>query len=410
MRTIIGWILTCTAIGIASGLAAIALSLVARLLANITIDHRWLIWLLPAAGACTVGLYRALRIDWGMSTNGVIQSARDSKRVTGRLAPAIFLGTSLTLTCAGSVGKEAAALQMGASLGSSIGRVVNKYCGACGSEGLFIYMGMAAAFSALMQAPLAATLFVLEITCAHISIKTIAPTLVCAFIGYGLTVITGVCPPWIGLVRTASLATSLWATLLITGACAIVGVIFCQCLRGLKTGETHVLRGSLIRVVIGSIAASLLGWILPGNLYMGTGETLMSAAFMGAVPLGAFAAKAALTLLALGCGLKGGEIMPVMSIGAALGCAIGVLVGVNPAGCASVGLIAMLAACTNAPLASALLGVEAFGPSLGLLYLLAAVCAYLATFKFGLYTSNLMTSYADIIASIRTRFSHKHPL
>ena len=75
----------------------------------------------------------------------------------------------------------------------------------------------------------------------------------------------------------------------------------------------------------------------------------MVAALHGEAAPWDFAGKFALTLLVLGCGFKGGEIMPVMCMGACLGCTLGHAMGADAGACAAVGLVAMLAAASNCP-------------------------------------------------------------
>ena len=41
------------------------------------------------------------------------------------MAPLIFISTVLTHLCGGSAGREGAALQMGGSIGSTIGRILH---------------------------------------------------------------------------------------------------------------------------------------------------------------------------------------------------------------------------------------------------------------------------------------------
>ena len=63
----------------------------------------------------------------------------------------------------------------------------------------------------------------------------------------------------------------------------------------------------------------------------------------------------------------------------------------------------MLSACTNAPLASALLGMEAFGVAMGPQFLLAALLAHLLTLYMGLYPANRMPSLRALLRSYRRR-------
>ena len=89
----------------------------------------------------------------------------------------------------------------------------------------------------------------------------------------------------------------------------------------------RVVRHRIGRPLIAAAAGGLLfagivlafGW----QAFEGTGMPLLRGALAGHAGGADFAVKAALTVLALGFGLKGGEIMPMFTVGALLGCALG---------------------------------------------------------------------------------------
>ncbi|MEE8715730.1 MAG: chloride channel protein [Coriobacteriales bacterium] len=404
------WLLLSALVGTVSGLAALALSLAVRGVGSLVSSWHWAVLGLPALGLATFALYRRLGVSWDLSTNSVIASARSGSPVPLRLAPAIFAGTLLSLLGGASVGKEGAALQMGGSLGSALGeralvRARGLLCDVGGIDrGVFARMGMAGAFASLMSAPVSATFFVLEVTCAPVRTVATPLVLVAAVMGWLTSAISGVRPPWLSLASSVPVVTSVGASVTVAMTCTVAALAFCMLLRLLR--GVH-LRGfpTWSRVAIGGVAVVLLTCLLGPNAQVGTGEALMAQAFTGQAPAWSFAVKMALTLLVLASGFKGGEIMPAMSIGAALGCQVGTLLGVDPAASAGVGLVAMLAGCTNAPIAAALLGVEAFGPSLAHLYALVALASYLLSFYTGLYPANFVGGFRALAASLRLRLA-----
>ena len=80
-------------------------------------------WAMPVAGFAAFGLYRLLRVDFSWSTARVVKAAREGEEVPLRLAFAIIAGTALTILGGGSVGKEAAALQMGVAASGPLRRL-----------------------------------------------------------------------------------------------------------------------------------------------------------------------------------------------------------------------------------------------------------------------------------------------
>ncbi|MFR1640058.1 MAG: chloride channel protein, partial [Eggerthellaceae bacterium] len=146
---------------------SIALSLSVDLAARLQARFPWLLLLLPVLGAASVLLYRALKLPAHLATDTMVDRLRRNDRVPPALAPGILAGTFLTVLGGGSVGKEAAALQMGASLGALVGRPFKLAPVRAGRpaipRGYAAAAGMAACFGALFFAPLGSTVFVLEL-------------------------------------------------------------------------------------------------------------------------------------------------------------------------------------------------------------------------------------------------------
>src|SRR5699024_9448684 len=100
-----------------------------------------------------------------------------------------------------------------------------------------------------------------------------------------------------------------------------------------------------------------------------------------------FLLKILFTALTLGAGFKGGEIVPSFFIGATLGCAVGPLLGLDPAFAAAIGLVAVFCGVVNCPMASLVLSMELFGGSGMLPFALACAVSYLMSGPFSLYSS-----------------------
>ena len=391
------------AVGAVGGVAAVVLTLACALAMGVFAQASWLAYLLPVAGLLTVGLYRALGVAWGTATNSVITAARDDTALSGGLAPAILGGTFLTLLGGGSVGKEAAALQLGGSLGSVVGvrleRALRLRQGP--AVGMRIRCGMAGAFASLLGAPLAATLFVVEVTRVPVRLRTCVCVLLAALAGGLIARLSLVSAPWVPLAPAIPTPTDVGATVLVSLACALMAVVFCRGLAALRAIDWGPLEEPCAHMLFGGVLISLLVGVVGLQPYAGTGENFMEAALAGQAAPWDFALKALLTLVVLGVGFKGGEIMPILAIGSTLGCALGAAVGANAVACAGIGLVAMFSACTNSPLSAALLGIEAFGPVAWPAYVFAAGAAYLLTVRTGLYPSNCAPSYRALLASWR---------
>jgi H+/Cl- antiporter ClcA len=97
-----------------------------------------------------------------------------------------------------------------------------------------------------------------------------------------------------------------------------------------------------------------------------------------AMPYLGFFWKTLLVAITLGSGFYGGIVTPQFVIGAVAGNAFAHLFGISPALGAAVGLVSVVAAASNTPLAAILMGVELFGGATGTVYVAgAAIAAYL---------------------------------
>ena len=173
-------------------------------------------------------LYRALRLPLDTTTHTVINDICADRSISPALAPGILLGTALSILGGASVGKEAAALHMGASLGDLVARPLklrpltgvwkggSRADGAGGADGgdgavgsagaskgagngggasggVHAYAascGMAACFAALFFAPLGSTAFVIELSRYDRSVWRHAPFMLLAcFVAFGLSLI-----------------------------------------------------------------------------------------------------------------------------------------------------------------------------------------------------------------------------
>lgn len=410
LRGALFWLLAALATGALAGGLGVVLAACVCAAERLVAAFPALTWALPLTGLACVALYRALRVPWGASTGTIIACARLGGRVPLALAPAILAGTCLTVAGGGSVGKEAAALQLGGSVGCALSRAFGRLAAfrrldAARDEGAFVRLGMAAAFGALFSAPVAATLFVLEVTRTHPTPASVLPPALAACVGAAAALLFPEGFLWRPLVPHEPVSHRLLASLAVACACAACAVAFCTVLgwaRGRRWGRAGgVLDSPWAHALVGGAAVVLLAHAAGIQGFAGTGDALIRSAYAGhAEPLD-FACKALLTLMTLGVGLKGGEIMPVMAVGASLGCVLGPLAGAEAGPAAALGSMCMFAACTNCPLASVALGLEAFGPSMAPTLVPGVLVAYALSAPVGLYEPNAPGGYRALARRCR---------
>ncbi|WP_417064512.1 chloride channel protein, partial [Gordonibacter urolithinfaciens] len=246
--------------------------------------------------------------------------------------------------------------------------------------------GMAAAFSALFGAPLAGAAFALELVRFDGAVARHLPAVLTASLaawivslplagGYALPAAAPPDASW----RAGALC------LLVGLASAAAGTVFGWSLRALRRafGRARA-HPALVAAAGGALICALVlafGW----QRFEGSGLALLADAFAGDAGPFDFAAKALLTVVTLGFGFKGGEVMPALSVGALLGASCAGLIGAAPPFAAAMGAAAFLAAAARCPLAAVLLAGEAFGWAAAPWAALAVLPAYLGSVDVGMF-------------------------
>lgn len=374
------WGLTSVLVGLLCGAGGVLLSEVCELAQDANGAFPPLAYALPVCALASYALYQGLGIDHGFTSATVFSCARTNGAISAKLAPAILLGTALTLLGSGSVGKEAAALQLGGSLAAQVGllgshpvrsaRLARILGDIAAARGTFTLAGMAAAFSALLFTPVAATLLVLEVAklARHDLLRWRTLCIpIASLVAWRLAELFGVgrlWDSWRGFAAIDSSGIDIAPLLFLCAACLAAGACFVWLLKSLRVLASRRVSRPWLRMLIGALLA--MGFAaLVGRSYCGTGSTQITQALAGgSLDAWAFAAKALLTLCCLGWGLKGGEVMPALCIGACLGSAVAAVCGADPATFAALGMVGVFSACSLSPLGSLALGVEAFGAGL----------------------------------------------
>lgn len=364
----------------------------------------WLIFLLPIAGVLIVWLYHISSHSEELSTNLVLESIRSSKHLPLAMAPLIFIATALTHLTGGSSGREGAALQLGGSLSTFIGK-----CFHLDDDDLRILTmcGMSAAFSALFRTPIGAAVFSMEVVSVGIMYYVaLVPCIIASLIGYAISGYFGVEATHyeVNLISSFDLIT-LFQVVALGILSAILCVIFCYALHIAHKLYTKYLKNPYVRVIVGSFLLIILTFIVGSRDYLGAGMSIIHDALFGTAQYEAFALKILFTAITLGAGFKGGEIVPSFFVGATFGAAFGPLLGLPSSFSASLGLIALFCGVTNCPMTSFILSTEMFGSSGSIYFMLIIAISYMLSGYSGLYTKQKMM-YSKFKPEFRNQLTH----
>ena len=362
--------------------------------------HPWILYLLPVLGLIIVGLYRVTKVE-GKDTNAVIESVHFGKNVPVLLVPVIFISTVLTHLGGGSAGREGAALQMGGSIGTQIGKWL-KFDEK--DKKIAVMCGMSGVFAALFGTPMAAAIFSMEVISIGVMYyAALVPCVFSAFTAAALARFWGLMPEQfaIGAVPAWSIETAIVAVGLAAG-CALVSELFCITLHTTEHLYKKYLPSPVWRILSGAAIVIVLTLLTGSTRYNGSGVSLIEKCFEGEGLPWDFLMKILFTTVTLEAGFKGGEIVPTLTIGAAFGSFFAFLFG-QPVGLMTAcGMLGLFVGVTNCPISTLLLGFELFGyEAMPFFVLVIAV-----SFSFSGYYS-LYASQKFIYSKTRTEFINR---
>lgn len=401
LLTSLKWVVFAILVGAVVGLCGTAFYFSLSFVTLLRGQNPWLILLLPIGGLAIVGLYHLLKDEDDAGTNLVISAIHSGDRLPFRMAPLIFISTLITHLFGGSAGREGAALQLGGSLGNSLGRLFRfdeK------DRNVMIMCGMSAAFSALFGTPMAAAIFSMEVVSVGVMYYTaLMPCVISALIAHGIAFAFGVSNE-LFLIEAIPKFTILSAVKVCVLAvlCALVSILFCVVLHKSEELYKRFFKNAYVRIFVGGCIVIVLTILVGNQSYNGTGITIIEQCIEGTVRPEAFLLKIIFTAATLGAGYKGGEIVPSFFTGAAVGCLFGNLIGFSPTLCTAVGMTSLFCGVTNCPITALLISFELFGYEGMSYFLLATAFSYMLSGYFGLYRSQRI-----VYSKYKTRYINK---
>jgi CIC family chloride channel protein len=366
----------------------------------------WLLPFVPLGGALLTGILNQLlptEFKGHGVSNVIFSVSRRQSRLRLRLLARQWIGSTLTIGSGGSAGPEGPIVTIGAVIGSNLARLLRLDAK---SGTTLLGCGAAAGLASVFNAPLAGIFFVLEVLLRDFSLRTFTPIVVAAVLAAATTQtiigsnqpIFGVGPEFFGdndVPFTIGMA-PFFAMLGV--ASGLVAVAFTRSLQVSESLFKRLPIASMLRPAAGGLLLGLLGlgYMLaigpdifgregdPVPPFFGNGYLviyrLLEPDFYQAVPgsllekgwlllLAALAMWAGLkivaTSLTIGSGGAGGLFAPSLVLGAIVGSVFGVAVAntgwfpeANPAHFALVGMAAMVAATTHAPMTGVMLVYE----------------------------------------------------
>ena len=400
MAALLKWVAVGALVGGVGGFVGAAFHLGVGYATEVRQAHPWILYLLPLGGVVIAGLYKLCKLE-GKGTNAVIESVHFGKSIPTLLVPLIFVSTVITHLLGGSAGREGAALQIGGGIGYRTGSLLH-----LGEKDLPLatLCGMSGVFAALFGTPLTATIFALEVISVGVLYYAgLLPCFTASLTGYYIALVMGVEPTRFTVAMPALEWGTLGLTALLAVGCALVSILFCRGLHITEHAAACWMKNGFLRAAVGGAVIVLATVLLGTTDYNGAGMDVIERAMTGQADSWAWLWKLAFTAVTIGCGFKGGEVVPSFFVGATFGCVFGGLLGLPPAFAAAIGLVSVFCGAVNCPIASVILSIELFGSG-GLVYF-AAACAlsYLLSGYCGLYSSQTI-----LYSKLKAEFINVH--
>lgn len=401
IRYFIKWSALALVIGSVAGAAGTIFSMGVSWAAGFRLSHPSMLFFLPVSGLLIVWMYHSFHEEGNRGTNMVIDAISSNERVTPATGPLIFFSTILTHLGGGSSGREGAALQLGGSIGNSFGewfKLDER------DKKIAIMCGMSAVFSALFGTPVAAAIFSLEVVSIGVLYyAALVPCVFSSFLAVGIARAAGLEGEHFPVEMIPALDLKAMGLLVLLGIlCAAVSILFCVLLHTAEHAYRKYFPDARVRILAGSFLFIALTLLSGTRDYCGSSMGLIESSIEGSVRYEAFLMKMLFTAVALGAGFKGGEIVPTLCVGAALGCAFGEITGFAPSLCAACGMAALFAGVTNCPITSLVIALELFGYEGMEYFSIIIAVAFALSGYYGLYASQKF-----VYSKTRTEFINR---
>lgn len=276
-----------------------------------------------------------------------------------------FFGGAVALASGFSVGREGPAVHLGAAASSYVGSVLKL---PYNSIRTLCACGIAAGIAATFNTPIAAVLFVMEVIMREYKVHIFIPVMLASLVGSLVTRSVFDVSQHFEYFHKIELIPQHYIPLVILGI--LIGTLAAAFNKTLVTiikhgGKLHIVP----RLMLAAMITGCLGYLVPGAMGVGSGaiDVSLSNNWQIGVLLSLLLAKFLMTTFALGLGIPGGIVGPIIGIGAISGALGGAIVMQILPGehlgndFILMGMAGFMAASLNAPIAALLAVVELSG-------------------------------------------------
>ena len=348
--------------------------------------RQWLVYLLPVVGLVIGVVYHYFGGRSREGNNLLLDEIHEPTAwVPQRMAPMVLVGTWLSHLFGASAGREGTALQMSGSLSDALARVIRL---SAADRRVMLIASLAGGFGAVFGVPVAGAVFALEVqSIGRMRFEALVPALTASLVGDRVLRALGAKHSLFDALSPHVTASVLLRVAVASLLFGLVGAAYSSWVHSLKAMLARRVPWAPLRPFIGGTATIALV-LLFGHDYQGLSSPLTAQALHGDhLGFAVFALKLLFTVIAIGSGFIGGEVTPLFMMGATLGSALALPLGLDGQLLAAVGFCAVFAGAANTPIACAIMGVELFGGAAFAPIAVGCVIAYAFSGHRSIYTS-----------------------
>jgi CIC family chloride channel protein len=325
--------------------------------------------LAPAGGALLAGLIIHVVLKGSAAGGGVaeiMEAVALRQRSLGLKASLLkSLGSVLMMSSGGSLGREGPCAAVSAAISTRIAHLLHI---TPSRRNILIGCGVASGMAAVYNAPLGASLFVMEVVIGNFAMDVFGPLVAASVMA---TLVSRALWESGPIYEVATFIPSGVGEYFILGLlgipCALVGNAFTGTLQRFTDLCQTVKIPPVLKVTLGGLLVGVLGIWLPH--VWGNGNDALAGTLNDQFPIHLLAAicvgKIVATSLSLGSGGLGGVMTPTLLVGATFGALVSHLIqplgtgfATQPGAYALVGMAGVLAATTHAPIMATFLTFE----------------------------------------------------
>src|SRR5210317_106521 len=328
------------------------------------------VWV-PAAGGLVVGplVYFFAREAKGHGVPEVMEAvALKGGVIRKRVVIVKSLASAISISTGGSVGREGPIVQIGSAIGSTLGQILN-----VSAERMrtLVGCGAAAGIAATFNAPIAGSMFALEVILGEFGLATFSPIVISSVVATAVSrAFLGDIPAFI---VPAYELVSVWEfpMYMVLGLfCAVVGVSFTKILYKVEDLFDDFKFPEYLKAIIGGVILGAGGLFFPEILGVGYGgiDLALGQQLAWYLLLLLIVVKVMATSITIGSGGSGGIFAPSLFLGAMAGGFFGAVVHqlfptvtASPGAYSIVGMGALVSATTHGPLSAMLILFEMTG-------------------------------------------------